>query len=144
MGPPAGVNVLTRITHRDAGRGEFTPAGHALPDRRTEVGDPGPNGPGSAPFSEAPWELGTSDEEDVMSDVESARARAEALNEPAGRALRSARRSQMWAGLNRYLASEAAHARRTEEKETAAEAEEKDKDTDKGTGKAGPSGLDPE
>ena len=43
-----------------------------------------------------------------MSDVESARARAEALNEPAGRALRSARRSQMWAGLNRYLASEAA------------------------------------
>jgi hypothetical protein len=50
-----------------------------------------------------------------MNDVESARARAEALNEPAGRALRSARRSQMWAGLNRYLASEAAHARRTEE-----------------------------
>lgn len=81
-----------------------------------------------------------------MSDVESARARAEALNEPAGRALRSARRSQMWAGLNRYLASEAAHARRTEEKETAAEAEAEaeDKDTDKGTGKAGPSGQDPE
>ncbi len=50
-----------------------------------------------------------------MNDVESARARAEAMNEPAGRALRSARRSQMWAGLNRYLASEAAHARRTEE-----------------------------
>ena len=79
-----------------------------------------------------------------MSDVESARARAEALNEPAGRALRSARRSQMWAGLNRYLASEAAHARRTEE--TEAEAEEKDKDTgkDTGKGKAGPSGQDPE
>jgi hypothetical protein len=54
----------------------------------------------------------------------------------------------MWAGLNRYLASEAAHARRTEE--TEAEAEEKDKDagkeTDKdtGKGKAGPSGQDPE
>ena len=50
-----------------------------------------------------------------MTDVEGARSRAEAMNEPAGRALRSARRSQMWAGLNRYLASEAAHARRTEE-----------------------------
>ena len=59
-----------------------------------------------------------------MDDVESARTRAEALNEPAGRALRSARRAQMWAGLNRYLASEAAHARRTEETEE----EEKDKD----------------
>ena len=64
-----------------------------------------------------------------MDDVESARARAEALNEPAGRALRSARRAQMWAGLNRYLASEAAHARRTEETEE----EEKDKDTVKKT-----------
>lgn len=50
-----------------------------------------------------------------MNDVEGARARAEAMNEPAGRALRSARRSQMWAGLNRYLASEAAHAHRIEE-----------------------------
>lgn len=75
-----------------------------------------------------------------MSDVESARARAEALNEPAGRALRSARRSQMWAGLNRYLASEAAHARRSEEKET--EAEEKDKEKDKGKGEARPSNQD--
>jgi hypothetical protein len=60
-----------------------------------------------------------------MNDVESARARAEALNEPAGRALRSARRAQMWAGLNRYLASEAAHARRAEETEE----EDKDKVT---------------
>jgi hypothetical protein len=77
-----------------------------------------------------------------MSDVESARARAEALNEPAGRALRSARRSQMWAGLNRYLASEAAHARRSEEKETEAEAEEKDKEKDKGKGEARPSNQD--
>jgi hypothetical protein len=50
-----------------------------------------------------------------MNDVEGARAQAEAMNEQPGRALRSARRSQMWAGLNRYLASEAAHARRTEE-----------------------------
>jgi len=49
-----------------------------------------------------------------MSDVDNARARAEAMNEPAGRALRSARRAQLWAGLNRYLASEAAHARRSE------------------------------
>lgn len=65
-----------------------------------------------------------------MNDVESARARAEALNEPAGRALRSARRAQMWAGLNRYLASEAAHARRTEETEE----EDKDKDKVKKTG----------
>jgi hypothetical protein len=77
-----------------------------------------------------------------MSDVESARARAEALNEPAGRALRSARRSQMWAGLNRYLASEAAHARRTEEKETEAESKAEEKDEDKG--KARPSSQEPE
>jgi hypothetical protein len=48
------------------------------------------------------------------------------MNEPAGRALRSARRSQMWAGLNRYLASEAAHARRAEEIED----EEKGKSED--------------
>ena len=84
-----------------------------------------------------------------MNDVESARARAEALNEPAGRALRSARRSQMWAGLNRYLASEAAHARRTEEIEDAAKAKQPDKDKDKDKGededeKRGPSTQDPE
>lgn len=58
-----------------------------------------------------------------MSDVESARARAEALNEPAGRALRSARRAQLWAGLNRYLASEAAHAHRAKQDEDEAEHE---------------------
>lgn len=70
-----------------------------------------------------------------MGDVESTRAQAEALNEPVGRALRSARRAQMWAGLNRYLASEAAHARRVEDKEEEAEKPEEstgsaDEDTD--------------
>jgi hypothetical protein len=71
-----------------------------------------------------------SDEEDVMGDVEGARAQAEALNEPVGRALRSARRAQMWAGLNRYLASEAAHARRVENKEEEVEEPEKSADDD--------------
>ena len=66
-----------------------------------------------------------------MNDVESARARAEALNEPAGRALRSARRSQLWAGLNRYLASEAAHARRTEEVEEQQRVRKADEGEDK-------------
>ncbi len=61
-----------------------------------------------------------------MSDVENARAGAEAMNEPAGRALRSARRAQLWAGLNRYLASEAAHARHPQ----SAQDEDKDKDKD--------------
>jgi hypothetical protein len=56
-----------------------------------------------------------------MSDVENARARSEAMNEPAGRALRSARRAQLWAGLNRYLASEAAHASHAESAERAAQ-----------------------
>jgi hypothetical protein len=56
-----------------------------------------------------------------MNDVENARAQAEAMNEPAGRALRSARRAQLWAGLNRYLASEAAHASRAESAAPAAE-----------------------
>ena len=64
-----------------------------------------------------------------MNDVEGARAQAEAMNEPAGRALRSARRSQMWAGLNRYLASEAAHARRTEEIEDEDTGKAEDADT---------------
>jgi hypothetical protein len=52
-----------------------------------------------------------------MSDVDNARARGEAMNEPAGRALRSARRAQLWAGLNRYLASEAVHAHHAKEAE---------------------------
>lgn len=58
-----------------------------------------------------------------MSDVENARAHAEAMNEPVNRSLQSARRAQLWAGLNRYLASEAAHAKRTEDLEEEAEAE---------------------
>lgn len=60
-----------------------------------------------------------------MSDVENARAQAEALNEPATRALRSARRAQLWAGLNRYLVSEAAHAKRAEDLEKEAEDEQR-------------------
>lgn len=52
-----------------------------------------------------------------MSELENARAQAEAKNEPTTRALRSARRAQLWAGLNRYLASEAAHAHKAAEKE---------------------------
>ena len=46
-----------------------------------------------------------------MNDLENQRARAEAV-EQVPRALRSARRAQLWAGLNRYLASEAVHATR--------------------------------
>lgn len=41
-----------------------------------------------------------------MNDLENSRARAEAV-EQVPRALRSARRAQLWEGLNRYLASEA-------------------------------------
>ncbi len=58
-----------------------------------------------------------------MSDVDNARARAEAMNEPAGRALRSARRAQLWAGLNRYLASEAVHAQHAKDAEDKAKSE---------------------
>jgi hypothetical protein len=58
-----------------------------------------------------------------MSDVDNARARAEAMNEPVGRALRSARRAQLWAGLNRYLASEAVHAHHAKEAEDKATSE---------------------
>lgn len=65
-----------------------------------------------------------------MGDVESARAQAEALNEPVGRALRSARRAQLWAGLNRYLASEAAHARRVEDKEEETEKPEESEEAE--------------
>lgn len=46
-----------------------------------------------------------------MNDLENQRARTEAV-EQVPRALRSARRAQLWAGLNRYLASEAVHATR--------------------------------
>lgn len=49
-----------------------------------------------------------------MSDVEIPRAHEEAPEEQAPRALRSARRAQLWAGFNRYLASEVVRASRTE------------------------------
>ena len=65
-----------------------------------------------------------------MSDIDNARIRAEAMNEPVGRALRSARRAQLWAGLNRYLASEAAHARRPEPAAGPDEAKHKEKEKD--------------
>lgn len=76
-----------------------------------------------------------------MSELENARAQAEAMKEPTTRALRSARRAQLWAGLNRYLASEAVHAHKAAEQErerTPAEdidqhtAEDTHKDTDQG------------
>lgn len=51
-----------------------------------------------------------------MSDLEKERARAEAV-EQVPRALRSARRAQLWAGLNRYLFSEAVHAHNAAETE---------------------------
>ena len=51
-----------------------------------------------------------------MSDLEKQRARAEAV-EQVPRALRSARRAQLWAGLNRYLFSEAAHAHKVADTE---------------------------
>ena len=44
-----------------------------------------------------------------MNDAENARSRAEAL-EATSRVTASARRNRLWAGLNRYLASESAHA----------------------------------
>lgn len=55
-----------------------------------------------------------------MSDLENQRARAEAV-EQVPRALRSARRAQLWAGLNRYLASEAVHATKVAKAERGAE-----------------------
>lgn len=55
-----------------------------------------------------------------MSDLENKRARAEAV-EQVPRALRSARRAQLWAGLNRYLASEAVHATKVARAEREAE-----------------------
>lgn len=55
-----------------------------------------------------------------MNDLENQRARAEAV-EQVPRALRSARRAQLWAGLNRYLASEAVHATKVAKAERKAE-----------------------
>ena len=41
-----------------------------------------------------------------MRDVENTGSRAETVDEPVTRALRSAQRSLLWAGLNRYFAPE--------------------------------------
>lgn len=60
-----------------------------------------------------------------MSDLENKRAQAEAMNQSVSRALRSARRSQLWAGLNRYLASEAEHATKVARAEKEAARSEK-------------------
>ena len=63
-----------------------------------------------------------------MNDLDNQQARAEAV-EQVPRALRSARRAHLWAGLNRYLAAEAVHAR----KATKAE-----RDTEQDAASAGP------
>ena len=62
-----------------------------------------------------------------MSDLENKRARAEAV-EQVPRALRSARRAQLWAGLNRYLASEAVHATKVAKAEKDAERKKSTRD----------------
>jgi hypothetical protein len=51
-----------------------------------------------------------------MSELENARAQKEAL-EAAPKAMTSADRARLWAGLNRYLESEAAHAHKAAEQE---------------------------
>lgn len=51
-----------------------------------------------------------------MSDMENARARREAVR-TSSRATSSANRQRLWAGMNRYLAAETEHARRTAVKE---------------------------
>ncbi|WP_246456234.1 hypothetical protein [Nocardioides mesophilus] len=58
-----------------------------------------------------------------MSEQENLKAQREAMDEPVSRALRSARRAQLWEGLNRYLASEAAHAHKAAEEERRSEHE---------------------
>ena len=58
-----------------------------------------------------------------MNELENQRARAEAV-EQVPRALRSARRAQLWAGLNRYLAGEAVHATKVARSEREAERKE--------------------
>ncbi len=55
-----------------------------------------------------------------MSEMEQARAEQEART-TAARATSSAERARLWAGMNRYLAAEAAHAkRRNDESEESA------------------------
>ena len=57
-----------------------------------------------------------------MNDLDNQQARAEAV-EQVPRALRSARRAHLWAGLNRYLAAEAVHAKKVAKAERDAEQE---------------------
>jgi hypothetical protein len=59
-----------------------------------------------------------------MSELENARAQKEAL-EAAPKVMTSADRARLWAGLNRYLESEAAHAHKAAEQERK-KAEEKE------------------
>ena len=51
-----------------------------------------------------------------MSDIENARAQAESIKS-SDRTMTSAERARLWAGLNRYLASEAEHAHRVARQE---------------------------
>jgi hypothetical protein len=53
-----------------------------------------------------------------MSEQEQAQAHQEAI-EASSRASRSAQRARMWAGMNRYLAAEAAHEKKRETEEKA-------------------------
>ncbi len=61
-----------------------------------------------------------------MEDLESARAQKEAV-ESASKATRSANRARMWAGLNKYLAAEAEHARKAARKEREPETDTRDR-----------------
>lgn len=51
-----------------------------------------------------------------MSDIENARAQAESIR-ASDRTMTSAERARLWAGLNRYLASEAEHAHKVAREE---------------------------
>lgn len=76
-----------------------------------------------------------------MSDLENSRARVEAVKATESRALRSARRSQLWAGLNRYLESEARHATKVAATEQAERAEHTEHTESAGqTGQSGQTG----
>lgn len=62
-----------------------------------------------------------------MGDLEKARAQKEAV-ETASKATASANRARLWAGLNRYLAAEADHARRAKREERMAKAAKSEED----------------
>ena len=64
-----------------------------------------------------------------MNELENAKAQKEALA-AAPRSMTSADRARMWAGLNRYLEAEAAHAHKAAEQEREAAAEEQDQETE--------------